>query len=477
MTCARITTTLVVAAWLAGCVSANVEPQVQAIDATAIGLGTEPYEAVQPDWWLAFGDPQLDRVEQEALGNNPGLAGALARVRAAEAQARSLDASDEPQLSLDAEAIRDRLSENYIFPPPFGGGTYWDADLGASLAWNLDFWGRQDALVAQLRSTALASRLDAVAARLALSGAVAQSYVELDRAAALESIAARATEQRRRLVDLTQARVDAGLDTDVELRTAESNLAQVGVEAEQVQLVRESAIHALAALSGRGTDRYADVATPALDLEHVLRMPEALPVDLLARRPDVAAARARVEASRQSRLAAHAAFYPNVSLMAFAGFRSIALDDLLTSGSRTWQVGPAIHLPLFDAGRLRADYERSTAELDASVAAYNDTVLRAVREAADQVSRARSLDRQLARQRLALTAAERAFAVAEKRYGAGLNSYLSVLSAESQVLAARRQRANLLADRAQAHIALMVALGGGFDSSQPAATAATAPAR
>jgi outer membrane protein TolC len=151
-----------------------------------------------------------------------------------------------------------------------------------------------------------------------------------------------------------------------------------------------------------------------------------------------------------------------VDLVAFAGFVSIGLDRLLEGDSQTWSAGPAIHLPLFDAGRLKAQYRKAGADLDIATASYNETVLRAVRESSDQISRLRSLDQQLADQQLALAAAESAYGMAEQRYGAGLSNFLTVLNAETQVLNARRQRVNLLADRTAARVALLVALGGSF---------------
>ena len=162
------------------------------------------------------------------------------------------------------------------------------------------------------------------------------------------------------------------------------------------------------------------------------------------------------------RAAAKASFYPNVNLAAFAGYNAIGLDRLFDTDSQQFSATPAIHLPLFDAGRLKAEYRRAGGDVDVATAAYNGTVLRAVREVSDQLSRIASLERQLADQANALAAAESAWRLAEQRYGAGIGSYLAVLNAETQVLNARRQRVNLLADRTLARVALLVALGGSF---------------
>jgi NodT family efflux transporter outer membrane factor (OMF) lipoprotein len=460
--CGRVLVAAAAAA-LAGCVATPGEsPRELAVTPAGVGLQGPSYEAPAGDWWLALGDPQLDRLVQEALARNPGLAGALARVRVAQEQARVSGSYGDPQLAFDAQATREKVSANWIFPPPYGGSTFWDAKLGLNLGWNLDFWGRQAALIEQSQWVAQAAGLDAAGTSLLISSAVTQSYVELARARRVELLAQQATVQRERLLELTRQRVRAGLDTDVELRGAEANVALVSVEREQAKLAQEAAIHALAALTGHGVEARAGVGAPTLDFERALDLPQALPVDLLAHRPDVAAARGRVEATQAGRVAARANFYPNVNLVAFAGWNAIGLDRLFDNDSQQYSATPAIHLPLFDAGRLKAEYRKAGAETDLATATYNETVLRAVREAADQLSRLQSLDLQLAEQARALQAAEIAYRLAEQRYGAGLANYLTVLNAETQVLNARRQRVNLLADRTLARVALLVALGGSF---------------
>lgn len=454
---------IAVAVAVAGCVSTPGEtPRERPIAATELGLQGPAYAAPAGQWWLVLDDPQLDLLVQEALARNPGLAAALARVRGAREQASIAGTSNDPQLAFDAQATREKVSANWIFPPPYGGSTFWLAQLGLNLSWNIDFWGRQAALIGQSGRVAEAASLDAMGTSLLLSSSVAQAYVELTRAKQLEALADRAARQRNHVLDLTRQRVQAGLDTDVELRGAEANVALVAVEREQARLAQEAAVHAIAALTGHGATGYASIETPALDFEGALDLPQALPADLLARRPDIAAARMRIEAMQAGREAARASFYPNVNLAAFAGYNAIGLDRLFESDSQQFSATPAIHLPIFDAGRLKAEYRRAGADVDLATASYNETVLRAVREASDQLSRLASLDRQLADQALALAAAESAYQLAVQRHGAGIGSYLVVLNAETQVLNTRRQRVNLLADRTLARVALLVALGGSF---------------
>jgi NodT family efflux transporter outer membrane factor (OMF) lipoprotein len=460
---------------LAACVGTPAGgPREVQIPVERLGLAGPAYDAPRDEWWNAFGDPQLDRLVGQALAGNPSLGASLARVRGAWEQARAIGARDAPQVDFDLNAYRSKVSANYIYPPPYAGSTFWDGRVGFTLMWNLDFWGRQSALIDQARSSAQAAELDTAAAMLAVSGAVSQTYVDLERVTALAKLAGRAVDQREQLLALTTRRVKAGLDSDVELHAAASNRAQADVELEQARVGSQLATHALAALTGGAAADYASFTAPTMDLEKALSLPGQLPADLLAHRPDVAAAKARVAAAQAGRSAAHAAFYPNINLIGFAGFTAIGLDSLPKGDSETFTLGPAIHLPVLDAGRLRAEYGKSTADLDAAVASYNETVLRAVREAADQASRVESLDRQLADQRRSLDSAEQGWRLASQRYDAGLGNFLTVLNAETQVLAARRQRVNLLADRALARIALLVALGGSFhETHEPPLAAAT----
>jgi NodT family efflux transporter outer membrane factor (OMF) lipoprotein len=298
---------------------------------------------------------------------------------------------------------------------------------------------------------------------LLLAAALAQAYVGLYRADALADIAQQAQSQRQHILELTRQRVAAGLDTRLELREAESELPQARVERAQALAQADLAVHALAMIAGQGAQAYAAIGRPQLNLDAVLPLPEQLPINLLARRPDVLAARAQVEAADAQRRAARAAFYPDVSLRALAGVAAFGLNDLFEAGARGYGGGPVVSLPLFDAGKLRAQYRGREAALDSAVAGYNDTVLRAVQQSADELTRIDALTRERGDQQATLIAAEDGYRIAEERYRAGLAGYLSVLSAETQVLNARRQNIQIIADLAVARVSLLLELGGSFD--------------
>lgn len=462
---------LLLATALAACAVPNVRPQVNAVAPAALGLTGAPAPQVAERWWTALGDPQLDRVMDDALAGSPTLDQALARLRVAEADITRSGAGFRPQLGLNVQEQRTRLSEKYIIPPPYGGTDRWVGNALGEFSWTLDFWGRQAATVARARGTARAAGLDAAAARLALTGSVAQAYVELVRAERLQALADAFVASREQNLRLVNSRIRNQLASNFDARTAEALL----VEAQQLRVradgARDVAVHALAALAGHGADYYAGVGPARLDLAAALPLPATLPADLLGRRPDLLAARARIDAAASGREVARTAFFPNVNLVGNAGFQAIGLGALATGGAFTWAVGPALSLPIFDGGRRRGDYAGATAELDLATADYNDLVLRAVRDAADGVSAVRTTERDLAAQARLVGTLQDVVRLDERRTGAGLGSQLDILASGARLLDARQAATNIAADGLIRRVQLLVALGGGFQPTNLAEAA------
>lgn len=462
---------------LAGCVTPPSEgPQGTPLDTAGLGLGADLVHPAPEPWWKVYGDPQLDRLVERTLAQNPSLAQALSRVDDANARSTAAGARRRPAVSLDGTEQRQRLSERDIIPPPYGGQWIWRGDLGVNLSWDLDFWGRQAALVQAAETRSAAAQLDIETAKLVLAGSLARSYLQLDHAYRLADLAEQTRTQRAQLADLTRRRVAAGLETGVALRDAEAVVPLARVEATQAQADIERAVHALAALTAEGPRAYPQIGRPQLALEQVPRLPAALPANLLARRPDVIAARLRVDAADAQHVAARAAFYPEINLSAFAGFGAIGLDQLLTAEARQYGIGPRLHLPIFDAQRLKAEYRQANAAIDSAVAVYNATVLYAVQQVADALTDISAAERALADQRIALEHAEAAYALAEKRYRAGLSNRLTVLRAEERVLDGRRRQIDLVDGLAQARVGVLLALGGSFDPDRFPSSLAAAPA-
>ncbi|MCH8180703.1 MAG: efflux transporter outer membrane subunit [Proteobacteria bacterium] len=451
----------------------EIQPALQQIDTGRLGVqGVEPapVAADQSAWWDAYGDARLSGLIRQALDGNPNMQAAAARLQRVAAQERIVRGADMPQLQASAEVNRQRYTEHGIIPPPLAGAVANTGTLQLAGSWELDLFGKQHAQIAASIGQTRASEADVQAARVLLSSQVARSYVALGRLQAQVAVLQRTLGQRDDILKLIRQRVQAGLDTTVELRQGEGALpdTRLQIEAlrEQVMLTR----HALAVLTGQAPDAL-DTLEVQLEGLQVPALPSTVPLDLLSRRADVMAARWRVEASHHDIDAARANFYPNIDLAAYAGYNAIGLERVLKPGSWQWGLLPAIHLPLFDGDRRIANLQGRVAEQDISVASYNQTVLQAVQETADQLGSLQAIARQQTEQRAAQGHTEAAYALATERYRAGLGNYLNVLAAETAVLNQRRQAVDLQARTLDAQFGLVRALGGAV---QPTALPAAA---
>jgi NodT family efflux transporter outer membrane factor (OMF) lipoprotein len=291
---------------------------------------------------------------------------------------------------------------------------------------------------------------------------VVRAYIQLDLAYALLDVTNDNLKQQQAILDLTQRRVGAGLETTARVKQSEGNVALTRAAVASVEANIELSRNQLAELVAAGPDRGQQLKRPQLAAPAALALPTTVPADLLGRRPDVAAARARVQAATHGVAAAEADFYPNVNLAAFAGFQSIGLSQLFDSSDRIVGVTPALHLPIFNRAQLRGALESQQAQLDQSLGQYNQTLLDAVREVADVVAHWRALERESSEQQLALAAAQRSYDLTSERYRAGLDNYLSVLSSQNQLLQAQGLGALLQAQRLSFSVDLVRALGGGY---------------
>ncbi|MGN6268880.1 MAG: efflux transporter outer membrane subunit [Sphingomonas sp.] len=459
---------------LAGCAIPNERVAVNPVASDAVGLGASPAPAIADDWWTALGDSQLDRIMGDALAGSPSLEAAMARVRLAQSTLAGNEAATRPQITGDASEQFQRLSSVYIIPPPYGGSFRWVGQAQANLSWNLDSWGQQADRIGQARHGAEAAAFDYDAARLALAGSIAQTYVELARAERQIALAQSTVDQRDHAVALARVRKQSQLSSDIDLRAAETLLAQARQALVEAQGQRETVIHALALLAGRGADYYGTIQPTRIKLDAVLPLPTALPADLLARRPDILSAKASVAAAAAGRQVARKAFYPNINLLGLAGLQALGIGNLFSSDASTYGVGAAIHLPIFEGGKLRADYAGATAQVDAAIARYNQAVLGAVRETADALTRAKTLGDALAQQQAAANGLAEVQRLNAVRVSTGLDSRLDLIGSDVELLAARQQTVNLQADKAVAQIQLLIAVGGGFD---PAAATVAADTR
>jgi NodT family efflux transporter outer membrane factor (OMF) lipoprotein len=414
-------------------------------------------------WWKAYGDSQLDALVDEALTGSPTLAQAEARLRRAQALANQAKAAQLPSVSANGGVERAKQSYNNGIPADFVPQGYNDyGRLSLDFSWELDFWGKNRAAVAAATSEARAAQADAAQARLMLATSVAASYADLARLYAERDVAERSVALRLETLNLVSDRVTNGLDTRGELRQAEAGPPNARAELAAIDEQIAQTRNGLAALLGAGPDRGLAIARPSVANLKPFGLPANLAADLIGRRPDVVAAKWRAEASSKRIGQAKAAFYPNVNLAAAIGVQSLHLDKLFDSGSDVGSVGPAVSLPIFEGGRLKANLRAAEADRDGAVAAYDSAVTQALRDVADVAASERALNTRLAESRAALAANEDGFRIARLRYQGGLSTYQNVLIAELAVLAQRRNVADLESRALTLDVALVRALGGGF---------------
>ncbi len=460
---------------LAGCASsAGIAPVAKPIEPASIGLdvGAAATPPIAADWWRAFGDPALDGLVERALVGSPNLRVTEARLARAESVVAGARGNAGARLNAEVDLNRQHLSRNALYPPPYGGTSFTTGNLQLNGGYDFDFFGRNRAAIESANGTRRAAEADVAASRQVLAVNVARSYLQIGRLFAQREVASRSLQQRDAILGLIRQRVQGGLDTNVELRQGEAALPEAREQIEQLDEQIALGRHALAALVAAPPTAFDDLVV-SLRAVQAVPVPANVPADLLGRRPDIAAARWRVEAASRDVQGAKAGFYPNVNLTAAFALNAIGLDNVLLGSSRQWLVGPAITLPIFDAGRLRANLQGRTADLDAAIESYNVAVLDAVHDAADQISSVRSVARQQDEQAKAETLAESAYDLATQRYRAGLGTYLTVLNAEVNVLAQHRLATDLRARAIDTQVTLIRALGGGYVETAPAAIAAS----
>ncbi len=441
------------------------EPVPRPDSAYAAGQSFAAPEAEWPSdhWWIVYGDPQLDRLIDEALAGAPDLAKAQARVRQAEGFAETTESTLGPHVTAVAAVGEAKQSYDNGIPSAIVPHGWRDIGLaGAGLDWQIDFFGKNRALLAAATSDAEAARAEEAQARLTLSAGVAAAYADLaqlfaDRDAADEALRVRADSER-----LISERCTQGLETDAALERAHAGRAAAEAQLAALDEAIGLSRNAIAALVGQRPDRGLRITRPAAAAIRPFGLPTTLQVDLVGRRPDITAARLTAEAAANRIKVAKAEFYPNVNLMAFIGVESLGLNMLARSGSSIGGVGPAITLPIFDSGRLQGNYRGAHAEYDETVASYDQTLTKALQEVADCAVSARALGTRLSKSREALAASTKAYDLARARYAQGLGTYLDVLTAEDALISNRRTVADLETRGFTLDVGLARALGGGF---------------
>jgi NodT family efflux transporter outer membrane factor (OMF) lipoprotein len=503
--CALLLASAAIAASIAGCVGPRyVVPKVSTpagyketapaayTDATA---GTwqpaQPQDAaLKGKWWEVFNEPELNDLEDQLNINNQTLAQYFQNFMAARSQVSEARASYFPTLSANPSATRTHSARTSATTTTVGsatgtgGTTGTNAAVGSSgetfnefqfpldVSWEPDLWGRIRNTVKEFRYAAQVSAADLENERLTEQAALAEFFFELRGQDALQDLYNRTIEADRKSLDLTRVLLETGIDTPEDVAQAEATLANT--EATGVGIAKDRALyeHAIATLIGKPAS---DFSMPVKSLTTPLpTLPVGLPSELLQRRPDVAAAERTMAQANALIGVETAAYYPTLDLTASGGFESTVISTLFTAPARFWSLGASGAETIFDGGLRKATIAQYKAQFNADVAAYRQTVLTAFQQVEDYAATLRVTSLQIDRQKAAVAAAQRFLDIATARYETGIDPYLNVMTAQTNLLSDQQTEVTLQVSEMMAAVQLIQALGGGWDTSQmPSAAAVT----
>lgn len=421
-------------------------------------------EKIRGKWWEAYGDPQLNALEERVTVSNQNLKAALAQYTQALAAVQQFRSFYFPTVSLSPSYARTRVSQNRPFGVPTKGNPYTDLIASGQASWEPDLWGNIRRTVQQARANAQASAADLANVDLSLRSELAMDYFELRGLDTQKQLLDDTIQQYRRFLQLTMSRFHGGVATDADVAQAQTQLDQTIAQDIDIGVARAQFEHAIATLSGQPASSFSLAPIPlTLALPTV---PVGVPSEMLERRPDVAAAERRAAAANEQIGIAIAAYYPQVNLGGSGGVESARPGNLFQGPSTLWSLGGSATELLFDAGRRHALTQEARAAYDAQVANYRETVLQSFQDVEDQLAALSILNQEAAAQQKTVADAARSTRIFTNQYKAGLTIYLQVITAQTVELSNRRTEADITTRQFAASVQLVKALGGGWDNTQ-----------
>lgn len=409
-------------------------------------------------WWDRFHDPKLNELIHIALADSPNMQTAEARVRESEYISKGAASTLWPSIDLSGYVQRERFAETGLVPPPFNGKTFNIGELGLNFNYEFDFWGKnREAFVAALSETE-AAKADLKEAALILESAVTSTYFQLLATRAEWEILKANFKDLQETNDIVVTRATHGVDSDIPVKTAVQNVESAKLQVLQYEQSEKILRHQLAILLGKNPFE-CDYDIGKFSYRNV-GLPKPITANILAKRPDIHAALARTSAAAHRINVNKARFFPDINLSGLLSFQSAELGKLFNSGNQNNAITGAIDLPIFDAGLRRANLGHAYAEYDIAVDTYNNTLLNALREVADQNTNLQSLQSQINSEREALNAARHNYQLLNSRYEHGIVDYVQVLEIRELVWQEEIILVNLEAKHLLATVAMLKALGG-----------------
>ena len=419
---------------------------------------------IRGKWWEVYQDPQLNQLEEHIAAENPTLRQTLETYLSVRDQVAAARSGFFPRFSVGPTVQRDHISQNGPSYSAARGAGYNDLALTSQASWEPDFWGRIRRTVEAARANAQASAADMANVDLLLHAEMATDYFQLRGLDAQVKILDATLTDLERQLDLTQRRLAGGVSTEADVAQARTQMETVRAQRVDLGVARTQYEHALGTLANQ---KLTDFHIPPSPLDLPLpKVPVGVPSQLLERRPDIAAAERRAAAANAQIGIAVSAFYPTITLGATGGFESLHGGTWIQGPSALWSLGAQGAELLFDGGQRHALTDQARHSYEAQAAGYKATVLSAFNDVEDQLSGLRILEQESVVEKNAVSSARHSLDLANQRYKGGVTSYLEVLTAEAALLQNERTDLDLQTRQFIASVALVRALGGGWDASQ-----------
>ena len=425
----------------------------------------QPGDTVQKgNWWEIFQDPQLNALEAKIEVSNQTLRAAADRFQEARAVVRQTRSAYYPLVTASVTATQDRQSKRKALFGATSPVNYSDLNLSGDVSYEADVWGAVRKNVASSRELAQASDADLETIRLSLHAELALDYLTLRGLDAQKKLFDDNVEAFDKALQLTESRFQGGVASREDVDLADTQLEQTRAQDIDITSARDQFEHAVAVLIGQPASTFAldPASLPAIPPVP----PPGLPSELLERRPDIAEAERRVASANEQVGIARAAFFPTITLGLVGGFEGDKFPNWLTGPSALWSIGASAAETVFDAGRRRAVSDQAVATYDEMIAGYQQTVLISFQQVEDSLSDLRVLEDEAKTQDAAVAAANRALDQSTNRYKGGLDTYLTVITAQNAALTNERTAVSLLTRRLTSTVLLVKALGGGWDVSK-----------
>jgi NodT family efflux transporter outer membrane factor (OMF) lipoprotein len=415
-------------------------------------------QEIRTNWWEAFGDPILNSLEKQVTISNQSIALAESQYRQAQTLVQLARANYFPTVSAGAVYTRSLPAGNT-------SGAIDQHQVSLNAAWEVDLWGKVRRQVESSKATAEASFADLQAMRLSMQAELALNYFQLRILDAQKKNLEETVAAYGKALELTQNRYKAGVVAKADVAAAQTQLKSAQAQAIDVGVQRAQLEHAIAILTGKPPADFS--LTPVIFVQPQIKIPVAIPSDLLERRPDIASAERKMAAANALIGVAKAAYYPTLSLSGSLGYASTELASLFTSPSFFWALGPTtLAATLFDGGARKAQTEQAKAAYDGTVAFYRQTVLAGFQDVEDNLAALRILEEEAQSQELAVKSARESVILTTNQYKAGIVSYLNVVTVQAIALTNERSAINISGQRLNAAILLVKALGGGWSAPE-----------